>query len=102
MNHKLVNSIQMWNVNGNTTTLLHSLKGFEILHQERREQVNTILMEHFNSIVFHMARHVNNQHTYKSINASEIPALHVTPFCKKLDIVNQYSIPLALFLFPIF
>ena len=28
----------------NTTTLLFSLKGLEILHQERRGQVNTLLM----------------------------------------------------------
>jgi hypothetical protein len=39
--------------NGNTATLLFSLKGLEILHQERRGQVETIVMEHFNSILFH-------------------------------------------------
>ena len=28
-------------------------KGLEILHQERRGQVNTLVMEHFNIILFH-------------------------------------------------
>jgi hypothetical protein len=45
MNHKLANDMKMWEGNGNTTTLLFSLKGLEILHQERRRQVNSIEME---------------------------------------------------------
>jgi hypothetical protein len=53
MNHKLANGTKMWNGNGNTTTLLFSLKGLEILHQERRGKVRTIVMEHFNDILFH-------------------------------------------------
>ena len=46
MNHKLTNGMKMWKGNGNrpTATLLSSLKGFEILHQERRGQVNIIVM----------------------------------------------------------
>ena len=51
MNHKLANSREMWEGNGNTTTSLFSLKGLEILHQERRGQVNTMVMEHFKSIL---------------------------------------------------
>jgi hypothetical protein len=31
--------MEMWKANGNTITLLFSLKGLEILHQERRGQV---------------------------------------------------------------
>jgi hypothetical protein len=48
MNHKLVNAIKMWKGNGNTNILLFSLKVLKILHQERRRQVKTIVMEHFN------------------------------------------------------
>ena len=50
MNHKLANVMKMWMENGNTTTFLFSLEGLEILHQETRGQVNTIVMEHFNRI----------------------------------------------------
>ena len=53
MNHKLTNGMKLWKGNGNTTTLLFSLKGHEIVHQERRGQVETIVMEHFNGILFH-------------------------------------------------
>ena len=40
--------MKMWKGNGNITTLLFSLKGHEILYQERRGQVKTIVMERFN------------------------------------------------------
>ena len=39
----------------------------EMLHQERRGQVNTIVMEQLNSILFHMSRPANKQHIYQSI-----------------------------------
>jgi hypothetical protein len=42
--------MKMWKGNWKTT-LLFSLKGFEILHKERR-QVKTIVTEHFNRILF--------------------------------------------------
>jgi len=35
MNHKLANGMKMWKGNGNTTVILFSLKGLEILHQEK-------------------------------------------------------------------
>ena len=35
--------------NGDTTILLFSLKGFEILYQERRAQINAIMIKHFTS-----------------------------------------------------
>ena len=38
--------MKMWKENGNTTTLLFSLKGLVILHQERRGKLNTIVIEH--------------------------------------------------------
>ena len=44
------------------------LKRLEILHQERRGQVNTIVMEHFNSILFHKSEPANKQQTYQIIN----------------------------------
>jgi hypothetical protein len=37
MNQMLTNGIKTWKGNGNTITLYFSLKGLEILHQERRE-----------------------------------------------------------------
>jgi hypothetical protein len=44
----------MWKGSGNINTLLFSLKGLEILHQERRGQVNK-------------SGPANKQHTYQSI-----------------------------------
>ena len=34
------------------------------LHKERRGKMNTVLMEHFNSILFHKSEPANKQHTY--------------------------------------
>ena len=70
MNHKLANGTKMWKENGNTTILSFSFKGFEILHQERGEQVKTIVIEHFNSIIFHKQGPIKKQHTNQSINQS--------------------------------
>jgi hypothetical protein len=55
----------MWKGNRNTTTLLFSLKGLEILNQERRGQVNAIVMDHFKIFLFHKSGAANKQHTYK-------------------------------------
>ena len=49
-------------------TLLFSLKGLEILHQERRGQVNTIVIWQLNSILFHKSGSASKQHSYQSIN----------------------------------
>ena len=38
MNYKLANGMKMWKGNKNTTTLLFSLIGLEILHQVRRSK----------------------------------------------------------------
>ena len=67
MNHKLANDMKMWKGNWNTTKLLFSLKKLQILQQERRGQVKTILMEYLNSILFHKSGPDNNQHTNQSI-----------------------------------
>jgi hypothetical protein len=49
---KLANGMKIWKGNGNITVLLlFSLIGFEMLHQGRREQVKSIVMELFNSIL---------------------------------------------------
>jgi hypothetical protein len=66
MNLKLANGIKMWKGNFNTTTLLFSLKGFEILHRDRRGQVKTLVMEHFNGIPSHKSGPTNKQHTNHS------------------------------------
>jgi hypothetical protein len=60
MNHKLASSMKMWKGNRNAT-ILFSLKGLEILHQEGRGQVKTIIMEHLNSILFQKSRPTNKQ-----------------------------------------
>jgi hypothetical protein len=62
MNRTFANCMKMCKGNGNTTALLFSLKGLEILHGGRRGQVKTIVMEHFNSILFHMSGPANKQH----------------------------------------
>ena len=66
--HSEVNLLIYIILNGNTTKLLFSLKELEILHQERRGQVKTIAMEHFNVILFHKSRSANKQYTKQSIN----------------------------------
>jgi hypothetical protein len=56
--------------NGNTLLfylLLFSLKELEILHQERKGQLQTIVMRHLNGIPFHKSQPANNQHTNQSI-----------------------------------
>ena len=63
INHKLANGIKMWKGNGNTIRLLFSLKIPKLVRQERREQVKTIVMEHFNAILFHKSGPTNKQHT---------------------------------------
>ena len=60
----MTNGMETWKGNGNTTTLLFYLEGLEILHEERRGDVNTLLMEHLNSILFHKSGPANKQHTY--------------------------------------
>ena len=65
MNYKQANIMKMWKGNGNTNTLLSSLKVIEILHQGRRGLVNVIIMAHFNSILFHKSGPANKQHTYQ-------------------------------------
>jgi hypothetical protein len=62
VNHKLANGMKMWKGNWNSTTLLFSLKRLEIVHQERRGQVKTIVMEHFNGILFHKSGPADKQH----------------------------------------
>ena len=68
MNHKLANGMKMWKRNGNTTTLLFSQKRLEIVYQERRGQVKTMVMEHFNGILFHKSGPANKQHTNQTTN----------------------------------
>ena len=43
-----------------------NMKGFGILHQERRGQVNAVMMERFNSMLFGMSRPANKQNTNQS------------------------------------
>jgi hypothetical protein len=62
----------MWKGSGNTTTLLFSLKGLEIVYKERRGQVKTIVMEYFNGILFHNSGPANKQHTNQSIKTGLI------------------------------
>jgi hypothetical protein len=48
MDHKLPKDMEIWKGKGNRITLPFSLKGLEILHQDKRGQVKFIVMEHFN------------------------------------------------------
>jgi hypothetical protein len=68
MKHKLANGMKMWKGNGNTTTLLlFSPKRLKIIHQEGRGQFITIVMEHFNGILFLKSGPANKQHTNQPI-----------------------------------
>ena len=77
MNQNLVNDMKMWKGTGNTTTLLFDLKGLEIVHQERRGQVKTIVMEYLNGILFHKSRPVNKQHTNQPPQSPSIISFEV-------------------------
>ena len=58
--------MNMWKGIGNTTTLLFSTKELEIL--QKKWQLNIMVMEHFNSMLFRNSGPVNKQHTYQSTN----------------------------------
>ena len=68
MNHRLASGIKILKRNGNTTILLFSLEEIEILHQERRIQVNTMLMECFKSILFHKQHTINQYNVVQTVN----------------------------------
>ena len=55
-------------VERNTITLLFSLNGLKILYQQRSGQVKTIVIKHFNAILFHNPLLLKNQHNNQSIN----------------------------------
>ena len=69
MNHELANGITVWEGNENAIiiiiiiTLLFSMKELLNLHQERRDQVKIIVMQHLNGILFHKFGSANKQHT---------------------------------------
>ena len=44
------------------------MERLEFVHQERRGQVKAIIMEHFNSILFHKSGPANKQHTNQPTN----------------------------------
>ena len=89
MNDKLANGMKMWKGNENTTTLLFSLKGLEILHQERRGQVKIMVMGHFNCILFHKSEPANKQHTTQSINVN---LTMLQPHMLYPDVLYQFTI----------
>ena len=59
----LTNGMKIWKENRKTTTLLFLLKRLEIVHQERRGQVKTMVMVHFNGILFNKSEPANKQNT---------------------------------------
>ena len=67
MNHKLDNDMKMRKGNGNTITILSSLEGLEMLYQERREQMNTIVMESFHSMLLYKSGPANKQDICQSV-----------------------------------
>jgi hypothetical protein len=78
MNPKLANGVKIWKGNWNTTTLLFSQKELEIVHQERRGQVKTIVIEHFNGIFFHNSG-PTNQSRFTNVALSFCFLLLFTP-----------------------
>ena len=65
------------------------LKGLEILHQEIRGQVNTIVIKHFNDILFPKTGPANKQHTYHSSNQSIMCRLIKRMGTKRVDNDNN-------------
>ena len=63
MNHKLA---MTWRSGEETKILPHYSFSWKNLHQERG-QVNTIMMERFNSTLFYKSGPTNKQHTYQSV-----------------------------------
>ena len=80
INHKLAYEMIIWKGNGNTTTLLFSLKGLEILHRDRRK-VKTIVMEHFEGIIFLKFGPANKQHTNQSEFITELKFVTLISHC---------------------
>ena len=84
--------MKMWKANGNTTSLSFSLKVLEILPQERRGQLNSIMMEPYNNIPLYKFGPANKQHAYQSINPQlqvnlgEILLRTFTPRTKSIDL----------------
>ena len=72
---QLGNAMKMWKGNGNTTTLLFYLKELDILY-EWREQVTTVVMEHFNSILFCKSGPADKQHIYYYMYMDAAPNLY--------------------------
>ena len=70
MDHTLAKGMKTWKGNRNATTLLFSLKGLEVLLRDGRGEVKAIVMEYFNSILFHKFGPANKYHIYQSINES--------------------------------
>ena len=87
MYHKLANGRKMCKGNGNSATLLFFLKGLEILHQVRRGQANTIVMEYFNSILFHKSRPAN-----KRKPNNESVSVQIGCFCVSASFVHVTSL----------
>ena len=63
MNHKLAKGMKVKNENGNTTISLFSMNGLEILRQERRGKLKSMLMERFNGILFHKSGPASKRNT---------------------------------------
>ena len=94
MNHKLADGMKKCKGNGNTT-LLFSLKGLEIVHQERRGQVKTIVMEHFNGILFHKSEPANKQH-YQPTKQTKVVVYRIKFNNTPNDIVYHKDMPKTL------
>ena len=83
INLKVINGMKTWKGKGKTTTLLFFLKELGILQYERRRQVNTTVMERFNSILFHKSAPANKQHINQSINTLSFKSIvyfHIISF----------------------
>ena len=70
MKHKWTNRTKLGRGNGNSVILLFSFKKFEIVHKKGRGQVNAIVIEYFNNILFPKSAPIKKQHTNQSINQS--------------------------------
>jgi hypothetical protein len=67
--------MKMWKGNWNTAILLFSLKGLEILHQERRGHVNTM----WTTSAAFSSTNTDLLTSSISINQSAVPSLYQNP-----------------------
>ena len=79
--------------------LLFSLKILEIVHQERRGQVKTKVMEHFNGILFHKSGPGNTDDAVQGSNTASSSAQGIHDDSERVMVIihvrAEHELPFA-------